>query len=244
VADRFRIVEEWIGVAADEKACFANSHVTLTAVIAMKTSWGHVAGLPLIAAALLFTACATTQIINQWSDPSYTSPSFTRIMVIGVSKQDSIRRTFEDEFVAQLKALGIDAVPSYLFVPEAGQVEESRLKQVVKQAGADAAIITRLVRVEKKAQMTPGRYGPFPGFGFYRWYSNAWVGFYEPPRVDFYDIYISETSLYDVVNDRLVWSGVAKTTDLGNIQKEIKEYVQTVIKALSERNLLRKGPVG
>lgn len=69
----------------------------------MKTSWRHVLGLPLIAAAVLFSACATTQIINQWSDPSYTSPSFKRIMVIGVSKQDSIRRTFEDELVAQSK---------------------------------------------------------------------------------------------------------------------------------------------
>jgi hypothetical protein len=210
----------------------------------MKVPLGQVVGLPLIAGALLFSACATTQIINQWSDPSYTSPSFKRIMVIGVSKQDSIRRTFEDEFVAQLKALGIDAVPSYLFIPEAGQAEESRLKQAVRQAGADAAIITRLVRVETKAQMTPGRYGPYPGFGFYRWYSNAWVGFYEPPRLNFYDIYISETSLYDVINDRLVWSGIAKTTDLGDTQKEIKEYVQTVIQALSERNLLRKASVG
>jgi hypothetical protein len=210
----------------------------------MKICSGQVAGLPILAAALLFTACATTKIINQWSDPSYTSPSFKRIIVIGVSKQNSIRRTFEDEFVAQLKALGIDAVPSYLFIPEAGQVEESRLKQAVKQAGADAVIMTRLVRVEKKAEMTPGRYSPFPGFGFYRWYSSAWVGFYEPPRLDFYDIYISETSLYDVMNDRLVWSGIAKTTDIGDIQKEIKEYVQTVIKALTERNLLRKAPVG
>lgn len=209
----------------------------------MKLPSRQVVGLPLIAVALLLSACGTTQIINQWSDPSYTSPYFKRITVIGVSKQDTIRRTFEDEFVAQLKALGIDAVPSYLFIPEAGQVEESRLKEGVRQAGADAAIITRLVRVEKKAQMTPGRYGPYPGFGFYRWYSNAWIGFYEPPRVDFYDIYISETSLHDVINDRLVWSGVAKTTDLGNIQKEIKEYVQKVIEALTEKNLLRKGPV-
>jgi hypothetical protein len=210
----------------------------------MKISSGQVVGLSIVAVALLLSACATTQIINQWSDPGYTSASFKRIMVIGVSKQDSLRRTFEDEFVVQLKALGIDAVPSYLLVPEAGEVEESRLKQAVKQAGADAVIISRLVRVERKAQMTPGRYGPFPGFGFYRWYSSAWVGFYEPPRLDFYDIYISETSLYDVMNDRLVWSGVAKTTDIGDIQKEIKEYVQTVIEALTERNLLRKGPVG
>jgi hypothetical protein len=118
------------------------------------------------------------------------------------------------------------------------------LTQAVKQAGADALITTRLVRVEKQAEYTPGTYGPYPGFGYYRWYSNAWVGFYEPPRLRFYDIYISETSLYDVRNDRLVWSGIAKTTKLDDIRGEIKGYVEVVIAALREKNLLAKGQVG
>ena len=208
----------------------------------MKASSARSIGLPIIAVALLLSGCAATQIINQWSDPSYPAASFKRIMVIGVSKQTSIRRTFEDEFVAQLKALGTDAVPSYEFTPEDGQVEESRLARAVKQAGADAVITTRLVRIERQAEYIPGTYGPYPGFGFYRWYSSAWLGFYEPPRLRFYDIYISETTLHDVRNDRLVWSGIAKTTKLDDIRSEIKEYVEVVIAALREKNLLAKGP--
>jgi len=192
----------------------------------------------LIAAALLLGGCAATQIINQWSDPGYAAASFKRIMVIGVSKQSSIRRTFEDEFVARLRAAATAAVPGYEFIPEDGQVEESRLARAVKQAGADAVITTRLVRVERQAEYIPGTYGPYPGFGYYRWYSNAWVGFYEPPRLRFYDIYISETNLHDVRNDRLVWSGIAKTTQLDDIRQETKEYVEVVIAALRERNLL------
>ncbi|MBI3066334.1 MAG: hypothetical protein HYY82_15545 [Deltaproteobacteria bacterium] len=198
---------------------------------------GRIVG-SLIAAALLLGGCATTQIINQWSNPSYAAVSFKRILVIGVSKQTSIRRTFEDEFVAQLRAAGADAVPSYEFTPEDGPVEESRLARAVTQAGADAVITTRLVRVERKAEYIPGTYGPYPGFGYYRWYSNAWVGFYEPPRLRFYDIYISETGLHDVRNDRLVWSGIAKTTQLGDIRQETKEFVEVVIAALCEKNLL------
>ena len=198
---------------------------------------GRIVG-SLIAAALLLGGCAATQIVNQWSNPSYAAVSFKRILVIGVSKQTSIRRNFEDEFVAQLRAAGADAVPSYEFTPEDGPVEESGLARAVKQAGADAVITTRLVRVERKAEFIPGTYGPYPGFGFYRWYSSAWVGFYEPPRLRFYDIYISETSLHDVRNDRLVWSGIAKTTQLGDIRQETKEFVEVVIAALREKNLL------
>ena len=192
----------------------------------------------LIAAALLLSGCAATEIVNQWSNPSYAAVSFKRILVIGVSKQTTIRRNFEDEFVAQLRAAGADAVPSYEFTPESGPVEESRLERAVKQAGADAVITTRLVRVERQAEYIPGTYRPYPGFGFYRWYSSAWVGFYEPPRLRYYDIYTSETSLHDVRNDRLVWSGIAKTRQLGDIRQETKEYVEVVIAALREKNLL------
>jgi hypothetical protein len=41
-----------------------------------------------------------------------------------------------------------------------------------------------------------------------------------------------------------VWSGIAKTTELGDIRKEIKEYVETVIQALNKKNLIGKGPIG
>jgi hypothetical protein len=185
---------------------------------------------------LSLTACAaSTKIVNQWTSPDYTSPRFKKIMVIGVSKQPSIRRTFEDEFVTKLKAAGVEAVPSYLYIPEDGQVDESRLQAAVKQAGADAVIITRLVRVEKKSEVSPGFYQPAP-FGFYGGYSAAWLGYYEPPRVYQYDVYISETSLYDM--NQLVWAGTVETTAPHDINKEIERYVDTVIDALKARNLL------
>jgi hypothetical protein len=189
-----------------------------------------------IAVALGFTGCATsTKIVNQWVNPDYTSPRFRKIMVIGVSKQPSIRRTFEDQFVTKLKAAGVDAVPSYLYIPEDGQVDEGRLQEAVKRANADGVIITRLVRVEKKTEVSPGFYRPGP-FGFYGGYSAAWAGYYEPPRVYQYDVYISETSLYDM--NQLVWAGTVETTDPGDINREIERYVDTVIDALRSKNLL------
>jgi Domain of unknown function (DUF4136) len=194
-----------------------------------------------IAGALGLTACAaSTKIVNQWVSPDYASPHFRKILVIGVSKQPSIRRTFEDEFVKQLKAAGVEAVPSYLYIPEDGQVDESRLQATVKQANADGVIITRLVRVEKKTLVSPGFYQPAPAvsFGFYRGYSAAWLGYYEPPRVYQYDVYISETSLYDTARNQLVWTGTAETTAPDEISKEIERYVDTVIDALKSRNLL------
>jgi hypothetical protein len=194
-----------------------------------------------LAVALGFTACAvSTKIVNQWVNPDYTSPRFRKIMVIGVSKQPSIRRTFEDEFVKQFRAASVEAVPSYLTIPEDGQVDEGRLQEAVKRVDADGVIITRLVRVEKKTDVSPGSYplAPAFGYGFYGGYSAAWFGYYEPPRVYQYDVYLSETSLYHMPKNQLVWSGAVETTAPDDINKEIELYVMTVIDALKSKKIL------
>jgi hypothetical protein len=198
----------------------------------------RISALPGLIAAMMLASCASTELINQWSNPDYTSPSFKRVMIIGVSRQVGIRRTFEDEFAAQLKAAGVDALPSYQYIQEEGQVEETRLKQAVAQAGADAAIITRLVRREQRTEVTPGFYQPAPAYGFYGWYSSGWMGYYEPPRVYQYEVYISETSLYDMIKNQVLWSGTAQTTAPGDINKEIKSYAEIMIRALKEKNLI------
>jgi len=139
-----------------------------------------------LAAAIGFAGCASsTKIVNQWANPEYHSANFKRVVVVGVSRQPSLRRTFEDEFVARLKAEGVDAVPSYRYIPEDGEVAETRLQEAVRQANADAALITRLVGVEKKTEVVPGFYQPAPAltFGFYPGYTAFWRGYYEPPRI-------------------------------------------------------------
>jgi hypothetical protein len=77
-------------------------------------------------------------------------------------------------------------------------------------------------------------------FGFYPWYTAAWVGYYEPPRVYERDVYVSETSLYDLRKNRLVWSGTVKTDAPRNIDTAIKQYVKTAVKALERDGVLAR----
>jgi hypothetical protein len=79
---------------------------------------------------------------------------------------------------------------------------------------------------------------PAVTFGFYPGYSDAWLGYYEPPTVYQRDIYVSETNLYDLTKNQLVWSGTAQTIDPSDIGKAIKGYVNTVIETLKSKNLL------
>jgi len=194
--------------------------------------------LTLAAVVALVAACSSTRVVQQWTSPEYTSAAFHRILVIGVSNQPALRRSFEDEFVAQLEERGVDAVPSYRYIPESGKVAQARMQEAVRAAGADGAIVTRLVRVERRTRVSPGFYGPGPDLGFYDGYAGAWLGYYEPPMVHQYDVYISETSLWDTRNNRLVWSGSAETEAPHDVNKEIKHYVDAVLSALEKHSLL------
>jgi hypothetical protein len=218
--------------APKERQAFGGSFLTIRADVRLIVL--------AIAVASGCAGCASTRIVNQWRNPDYVSAHFSRILVLGVSKQPATRRTFEDEFVARLRAAGVDAAPSYRYVPEDGPVDQARLQGAVKQAAADAAIMTRLVRVETRTGVTPGFYHPAPGFGlgFYGGYSAIWLGYYEPPQVYQYDVYISETLLYDMASNQLVWGGTAQTTAPGDLRTEVRGYVEIVINALREEGLL------
>lgn len=192
----------------------------------------------ILLAVMGIASCASTQLVNQWSNPAYKASSFKKIMVIGVTKQSGIRRNFEDEFVAQLKAAGVNATPSYLYIPQDGPVGEAVLNQALKEAAADAVLITRLVRVQQKTEIAPGYYAPDPGMAIHPLYTTAWNDYYEPPIVYRSEVYTSETSLYDTVKNQVVWKGTAQTESPGNVNQEIKKYAAIVISALKEKNLV------
>ena len=195
--------------------------------------------LPVLTAMLFFAGCASTpMLVSEWSNPAYKSPSFKKIMVSCVDGHASIRRNCEDEFVVQLRAAGIDALPSYRSFPEDAKLDESKLKQMAREAGADGALIVRSVSVEQKTEVSPN-YFPTPGFGIFgRNVSATWYGWYGAPRVYRYEEYTSEATLNDLNKNEVVWTGTLKTTAPDNVDSAIKTYVQNVIQALKGKNLL------
>ena len=189
---------------------------------------------------LALTGCsASTPIVSEWRNPAQASGSFQRLMIAGPTGDASVQRNFEDEFVAQLAAMGVDALPSYRYVPETGETHENILKQAAREARADGLLFMRPVRVEEKTNYP--RVGPEISFGIFG--SNAGVGWSGIPGASgpySYNEYTSETALYDVAKNELVWTGTVTTKEPTNVQTAIKSYVQTITKALVAQNLFPK----
>ena len=193
----------------------------------------------LLLVAVIASGCASTQIVNAWQDPKFPGPPLERVMVIDVTKRAGIRRTLEDEFVRELAAKGVQGVASYTLIPEDGEVPKERFTQAVKESGVQGVLITRLVKVEVQTQVYyAGPYGRPPYFGFYGYYSWAWVGYYDPPQVYTYDVVTAETNLFDAVSDTLIWSGTTQTFAPRNAKKDAREFANVIIKALSTSHII------
>lgn len=196
----------------------------------------RIIGIVFVALTLGACSAATTPIVTEWRNPGYAPAPFRRVMVGGPSGNTSVRRNFEDEFVVQLRAAGVDALASYKYIPEDQEIDENKLRQAAQQARADAMLFPRSVQTEQKTKFGPsfpfsfGVFGPNVG--------AAWSGPAGSASVSRYKEYTSETTLYDVAKNELVWSATIKTTEPENVQTAIKSYVEAVIKALDAQNLL------
>src|SRR5207237_2602300 len=100
---------------------------------------------------LAVNGCSTaTPIASEWRNPAQASGSFRRLMIVGPSGDASVQRNFEDEFVAQLAAMGVDALASYRYMPDTGETIEKIRRQAGQEARDDRVRGTRRWRAEEK----------------------------------------------------------------------------------------------
>jgi hypothetical protein len=178
-------------------------------------------------------------IVSEWRNPVYPSGSFKRVMVGGPVGEVSVRRTFEDEFVTQLRAAGIDGLASYRFMPEDQPIDEGRLKQAAQRADADAVLFVRSLQVQRKTE-TPAVV-PSTSIGWFggNW-GISWHSLFGGYSASSYNEYTSETTLFDLAKQDIVWTGTIRTRETDKPRAAIQSYVGAVMKALEEKNLLRR----
>ncbi len=186
----------------------------------------------LMVASLALCACSTVSITNQWKDPAWPGPPASSVVVVGISQSDLIRRKFEDSFSQQLQAAGLKAVPSYTQIPP-GNGGAVKLTDLVRSSGAEVVLVTRLLRVAQKIDVTPT--GPGYG-GFYGWYGGAWAS---TAQVTQYDVVTLETSIWDAKTQKLVWSVTTEAVSQEKIARATAELAQALIPKLRTDGILR-----
>lgn len=190
-------------------------------------------------AALLLSACASTQFNAQWLNPEAGSRLPVRnVLVIGISRDTTARRVYEDTMVAQLAARGVKAQPSYRSLPDDGPAAQPAIERAVRDAGADAVLISRTISVINEVRISPGMVmGPPYGFGwggFYGFYHGMWASAYAiPPSVYTVQNVVVDTRLFDAKDFMVLWSGSSTTTPTTSMQATIADFATSLVTALA-----------
>ena len=188
----------------------------------------------------LIGLCASTELNAQWVNPQAGNRMPVKsVMVMGINRDSTARRIYEDAMVAQLGTRGVKAVQSYKSLPDDGPAEQKAIQAAVTGVGADAVLISRTLSVTNEVRVSPGFIAGYPwgyGFGgFYGYYQGFWSAAYAfPPNVYTDQNVLVDTRLFDAKEYVLLWSGSSTTVPTNSMQQTIQEFAKTISETLGQ----------
>jgi hypothetical protein len=201
------------------------------------------------AATILIGACASTKIVHSWSAPDFNKETIKKVLVLGVSANPSIRRTYEDTFSVELEKLGYVAVSGYLWIPDPSHLDREAIIARIRAENVTHVLVTRIARVQDietyhAPTVTTVGYGGY-GPGYYgSWSSYYTVGYSSvaSPGYTTTDTVVTlETNFYDASKekDALVWSGESKTwTDQAQSGSKINSVISAIVYDMRAKRVL------
>lgn len=215
-----------------------------------------------IALVALLAGCAGlfphTQLTGTWKDEGYRE-RLDKVLVIGLSEQETLRRIFESRFAEELKLAGVSAVPGYEILPGQQKLEKDEILQAIGGRDLNSIIVTKLLNQTREKRIitdvertgVPPYYHPYydyRGRPYYypeRFYHDTWYRDYafSYDTIRQYEVEIStvtlETNVYDVATEKPVWSAISETKyEESRQEKVIDSYVRKVVEKLAVDGLL------
>lgn len=194
---------------------------------------------------LALQACSTpTKLVTRWHDTGYQGPPLGKVLVIGVFRDDLMRRMFEDEFVRELEGMGEKGIASYVYMPDLKTADDQKkLEAVVRKTGVDGVLITTLKSLDKEQTRMPPRTDWVPagygGRGYYGYYYQTMVPVTTPGYVRTDTIARLETRAFAVDAGKLVWAANIESFNPDSPARAVREIARLVVKDMKDAGLLK-----
>ena len=196
--------------------------------------------IPLAIFLVVLCAGCNTELEGSWVSSKYNGQKFTSLVVLGVSRETTLRHVAEDAFVNQLALRDIRAIPSYQFLPNNPELlKREQVEQAVKQQAVLGAIVARVAKVEKETRSGGGMASHAADAGFAGAYQRDMGGSDLRGGTSYqYDVVTVDVQLYDVKTSELIWSGVTRTFDTSNLEWSTTYWAKVVIQELVKRKII------
>ena len=183
--------------------------------------------------------CTTTHVEAIWTNPEYAGKVVTgKILIVGVTRDETVRRLYEDAMAAQLHARGVEAVRSYDIVSaRLAASDDAVLISAAKQASATRILSTAIV-ARQHVQVLEAEPVPPMGWNYYGWYGYYWPHGYMRTETHEYERYYASTTLTEVSSGKVFWSARTRSEVSGDIEKAVSDFVSAIVDALSRGGTL------
>lgn len=191
---------------------------------------------------LAVAACATTTTLDgTWTRPGFAGQRIDApVLVVGVARDETVRRTYEDEMAARLAARGVKAIRSYESVPGALDRDSHEKIQAAARAAASRYLLSTAVIGQEVEQTVVQDPWPPAGFvGWHGWYRAYW-GLSWPARTEVrtYNVYVAQTALTRIDADRVEWTARTRTAAPTDVARETRAFVEVILGAMVKDGLI------
>ena len=199
----------------------------------------------LVALPLALASCASTQLVNMWSDPGGDgSVKLTNVMALVITKDEIVRRAGEDQLVASLQPTR--SIASYKLFSDAELKDKDRVRQGLQAIGVDGVVTMRLVGATEEPVWGPLAYPTFWGYYGYAspmmWGPGFGPGYGYGPAYGYAytnTIVRLETKVYALKGDRLIWGAVSDTFNPSSAQFLVDDVAKVVVVELKKRGFVQ-----
>ena len=179
----------------------------------------------------LTVGCASTQMEDTWTDPAARGADMEKMAVIYMGQDEGVRRMAEDEVSKEIT--GAQVVPSYQALQGVALDDREAVRQKLQAGGYDGVIVMRLASVTEQPVAVGGPYGTFDGY--YDWAAPTVYG---PAYLDTETTVRMVSTVYDVDQNKLIWSGASETFDPNSAKQLVEDVSRKVGETLEKEGII------
>ena len=190
------------------------------------------------ACALVLGACATTKFNATWENPEAQALSFKagdKVLAMVATKNDGMRRMAEDSLARAISARGLQGVPSYTVIPAEPAKDKEKAKGAVEKVGAAGAVV---MRVLAKGEVSSSQLSKSSSYTAY-WDGDFGWSTPNPSDMRSDTVLVIETLIYDLRQDKLVWTGQSQATSPAKVDSLVMELADQAARQLRKQGLAK-----
>lgn len=188
------------------------------------------------------------ELVDSWKNPDISTYFPTKVLIIGMTSNTNARQQFENQLKKKFELRGSEAITSMVFLDSSVMTDKINgaqmddLETKLLGEGFDTILLTKIIGVDHKIRYKQD----YDGFdSTYKKFKEDYLMcqdiYYNPDYYENYKLYHTETSMYCICPTKerdLIWKGYIDITDPKNVEEIINEYVNLVIFALEEQQLI------